>query len=294
MSRRQRKFLLVSAAVHSLLLLLLIVGPAFMPKRQTPLVDLPVLRVIPSELILAAAYGGGTPVETPPELEPEPTIRPPESEPERVQRVEQVPKPKPPTEVKTPEPAPVIETPPKPKPTPKPPPKPPPKTEIKVKPTLVTRRTDDAQAARDRALEEERRRQEKALKSNVATTLSDIKEGLSSSTKIEIAGTGGPAFANYSQAVKSIYDRNWIAPKTLRNDRAAVQVEVVVNHDGRILDGRILKRSGIRSLDDSVQAALDRVRVKGLPRFPPELKARGELQKTFRINFDLRSKLQLG
>jgi TonB family protein len=73
-----------------------------------------------------------------------------------------------------------------------------------------------------------------------------------------------------------------------------VLVEIVVNHDGRILQERILKPSGIGSLDDSVQAALDRVRVQKLPAFPPELKAQGELQKKFRINFDLQSKLRKG
>jgi TonB family protein len=297
MNRMQRKFLLVSAAIHSLLLVLLIVGPAFMPKRQSPLVDLPVLHVIPSELIMAAVNSGVAQEIAPSPEEPKPTPQQQQPSPESLQRVQPEPRQQTQPAVTQSEPAPEKVTPPKveKKPERKPEPKPAPKKEIVVQSTrLQKRESDDGQKAREQALAEERRRRQndvKALENQVAKAVSGIANSLSKSTKIEITGTGGLAVANYSQAVKSIYDHNWIAPKTLHNDRAVAQVEVVVNHDGRILRDRILKRSGVRSLDDSVQATLDRVRARGLPPFPDGLKAQGELQKTFRINFDLRSKL---
>ena len=67
--------------------------------------------------------------------------------------------------------------------------------------------------------------------------------------------------------------------------------EVVINHDGKVLSDRILRRSGIRILDGSVQDALDRVRARGLPPFPQGAK---DLQRTFRINFNLRTRQLLG
>jgi outer membrane biosynthesis protein TonB len=67
-----------------------------------------------------------------------------------------------------------------------------------------------------------------------------------------------------------------------------------VNHDGKVLRDRIVSRSGIAALDNSVQAALDAVRRKGLPKFPAAARESGELQRTVRINFNLSSKLRLG
>lgn len=288
MNGNQRKFLLVSAAAHGLLAVLLMLGPAFMPKRKSPLVNTPVLHVIPSQLVMEAIAGGGNPEEPvarpPQESAPPPTpareSRPIQPDPPKEQPA--------PSQVRT---APDLKT--ETKPAPKPEPR-----KIVVEPRPLKKREGDvALAAREREVEDRLRRQKaaaEAIENRIAETVSGIKHGLSESTQVSIPGTGGPAVASYDQAVQSLYYQNWLPPTTLADDRAAVVAEVQVNHDGRILRDRIVKPSGNRVLDDSVQAALDRVRARGLPRFPAEMKAQGLLQKTFRINFDLRSKLRFG
>ena len=59
MSRLEKKCLIVSAALHLLLMLVLFVGPAFLlSKNQAN--DLPVINVIPSKLVDDLLYGGGS------------------------------------------------------------------------------------------------------------------------------------------------------------------------------------------------------------------------------------------
>ncbi|MFM1945636.1 MAG: TonB terminal [Verrucomicrobiota bacterium] len=305
----QRKVLILSGLLHGLLLLLLILGPAFAPKRPPQLNSMPVLHVIPSELVDALISGGGEPPPAASQAEvrsePEVTLREPERRPE--------PEPEPAPPVVRPEPVerrdppkPVVE-PPKPaaKPQDKPKDKPKdkpvvkPKQEIKVSDTLIKPKADPAREARERAAEVERKRQQeaaRALEQSVARANAQIRAVASSSTKIDIPGPGGggAAFANWNQAVVSEYDRYWVAPSELKDDRATVVVEVVVNHDGKVLRDRIVSRSGIAALDNSVQAALDAVRRVGVPKFPSAARASGELQRTVRINFNLSSKLRLG
>lgn len=307
----QRKFLMVSALLHGLLLVLLIVGPAFAPKRRTELNHLPVLHVIPAELLDASVSGGG---------EPPPAAREPVLEPESpVTRRAPQPEPEPEVETVTPpvrevdpvEPPPVVREQPKPPVKPKPVEKPQEKPkEVKPKPTvkkpeikvstaLTTQKRDTVREAREQAVQAELKRQQEAareLENRLVRTTQRIQSGASGSTKIDIPGPGGggPAFANWNQAVLSIYDRYWVAPSELKDERATVVVEVVVNHDGKVLRDRIVSRSGIAALDNSVQAALDAVRRKGLPKFPAAARESGELQRTVRINFNLSSKLRLG
>ena len=81
MNRLQKKCVIVTAGVHLLLLLILIVGPAFFsPKPKED--DLQVLDVIPANLIDANASSGVANAQLPP---PEPVVRPPEPEPAKVE-----------------------------------------------------------------------------------------------------------------------------------------------------------------------------------------------------------------
>ena len=50
MNRLQKKCLFASLALHGLLLTIVIVGPAFLPRKPQP-PNLPILTVIPSKLI---------------------------------------------------------------------------------------------------------------------------------------------------------------------------------------------------------------------------------------------------
>src|SRR5947207_11693061 len=83
MNRLHKKCLLASVGAHSLLLLILLVGPAFLSSKS-PLEDLPVIDFIPSKFIDAPFARGGnrnakpppavTPVaQPPPQPQPQPT-----------------------------------------------------------------------------------------------------------------------------------------------------------------------------------------------------------------------------
>ena len=60
MSAVQHKCLLVSAAFHSALLGLLVLGPAYTAPRP-PVDDLPLLDFVPTRLVDEAFFGGGSP-----------------------------------------------------------------------------------------------------------------------------------------------------------------------------------------------------------------------------------------
>lgn len=59
MNRNHKKCLIASTGVHAFLLLLLVVGSAFLVPAQKPIQNLPRLRVVPTKLIDEALSGGG-------------------------------------------------------------------------------------------------------------------------------------------------------------------------------------------------------------------------------------------
>jgi TonB family protein len=132
---------------------------------------------------------------------------------------------------------------------------------------------------------EQARAAQAAWKSDIANSLKALQGSLSNNTTIEPVGTGGEAYANYAQAIKTIYTEAWITPEDVNDESATVQVTVIIARDGRVLSSSILKRTGIPALDRSVQNVLDRVRK--LPSFP---EGANDLQRTFRLNFNLKSK----
>src|SRR5438034_6631340 len=81
MTRQQRKCVLASAALHSLLFAILFLGPAFLSPSRKTAENLPLLTVIPARLIDQAASGGGS---APPATVPvTQTPEPPQIEPRR-------------------------------------------------------------------------------------------------------------------------------------------------------------------------------------------------------------------
>jgi TonB family protein len=121
--------------------------------------------------------------------------------------------------------------------------------------------------------------------------LKGIEASLSGQTVVDIPGPGGAVYANYRTIVQTMYDQAWVDPRDVQDDGASVLVEVTINRKGEVISDRIVERSGYRSLDRSVQMALDRVRLKGLPPFPAASK---DLQRVFRINFSLTAKRSTG
>jgi len=315
MSRLQKKCFIASASLHFLLFALLLFGPAFISSTSKRSDNLPILDVVPAKLIDDAMSGGGQPAaakptETPPEAKapadpvtvpPAPKIEPPAPTP-----VE--PKPKPDVEMK-----PIIEQ----KPTiekqetktePRPPvkqttkltktkPAPPEKIAPKkneptadLKPAVRGTSESLARKAKAEAAAKAREAAEE-WKGQINKSLQALRGDLSPSTTIEAMGTGGEAYANYSQAIKTIYTEAWLTPDDVTDDAATVRVEVTIARDGRIVSSSVLRRSGISSLDKSVQAALDRVERRRLPPFP---EGASDTQRTFKINFNLKTKRSLG
>jgi TonB family protein len=314
MTRLEKKCFLASAALHGLLLLVILFGAAFLgPSKEKPLPNR--LNVVPSRLVDAAlAGGGGNPnlartdeqvkgtSLNPADASPAP-IPPPPKQPATVHAREVPPpqtRPQPPvrTEPVRPEPSktPVAKPADKPKPneTVKPP-------EL-AKPTLDLTPTVRGPSAKEKAKAEaeareahEAARRQAEYRQRLADQLgklaSGLKAGFEGGTKVDVGGPGGEAYANYSSLVQAAYDSAWRVLPDLASKDYVVTVEVVVASNGRIVSQRILSRSGNSGMDKSVQNALDRVKERGLPSFPPGAR---DAEREFTIEFNLKAKRLLG
>jgi protein TonB len=295
MTRAEKKCLAFSVGMHSLLLVILVGSAAFesMPKQD----NMVVLNMIPSRLLDSEGSGGGNPnAATPPAQPvaqpPPPTPVPQAQQQQQQQPVQTQPKPPAPQPVRRVEPQPVE------RPIPDtraelPSPKPEKKAhEIKVdytpytasskpsrsKPKVDTSESDNAAAAaaarRDRTLRQALQSLESGL---------EVKE--SQHTLVDVKGEGGEAFANYGDAVRSIYDHKWLAPDNVANKLAEAKVKIVVQRDGTILSAEIISSSGEDAVDKSVDRALRAV--SSLPHFP---EGANDQQRTFIIRFNLEAK----
>jgi colicin import membrane protein len=284
MDRRHKKCLLGSALLHAVLLLVLLVGPGFLARKPPAL---PVLDVIPARVVDQLLAGGGNPAVTAPPPPPAPPVVQPLPRPEPVKTREPEPPPPPPRPAPSPKALPVPEV-------KKAPPKtetktesrndPSPKTLPKVSTKLVTRNPEaqvrQREAERQAALEaaaERARRLERSRES--------LSRRLSDSVSVEVPGPGGASVANWAQLVQSLYDRAWIEPAGAGDGRAAAQVSVTIARDGTVISASLTSPSGNAALDQSIRAALDRVRQ--VPPFPPGAR---EERRTVIINFNLLAK----
>jgi len=297
MDRLQKKCFFASTGLHLLLLLILLVGPAFVSSHSKP-DNLPVLDFVPLRTVDALISGGGNPDAKPPPatfekpqpLPPAPVVQPAPPPPEKMRE------PAPPKEV-------IKETaPPKdPEPSFEPSKEPKPK-----KPTIeftpVIRPVKDAKAeaktqaeaqAREQAREYARqeadwRRRAAAAFSSAGNSLTD---GRSSETSIKLLGPGGGGvpYANFLQAVKSVYQHAWIVPDGITDENATVAASVTIARDGTVVTSRITRSSGNAAVDRSVQVTLDRV-TYAAP-LPDEAK---ENQRTVSINFNVAAKRAAG
>jgi len=288
MNRTQKKCVIAAAGMHLLLVVILIVGPAFLSSSSKQ-DNLDVINFIPANLIDKPFSGGGeknpTPAATVPPAPQQATVTP-------------TPQPKvdvtPPAPVPKPTEQPKIDQPVAQKDVPKPTPKPDPdalttkpaKAKPQVSTTLVTRKpsstptksNDDtaaAAAAKQRA-------------SDIAKAARSLRQGLSSSTAIDTPagfGGGGEAYASYAQVVKSIYDKVWIEPSDTASDDAITKATVTIANDGTVISASITQPSGDTQADASVQRALDHVAF--VAPFPASMT---EKQHTFIINFSLKAK----
>ena len=284
MSRLYQKSVLASSGLHVLLELILVVCPAFLvPKPKVS--DVQPITFIPDILIdQPFANPGGSPGSLPPAPKPAPPVVRPSPPPPEV-------RPAPPKE--------------QPRETPK---EPIPqetdseslevsKETTKKKPqislTPVTRKPTTKPTTKDTSTAdtEDRQRSErsKLLVSQLNSTLSNIKSGTGSATRIEEgfgSGNSGPSYASYAAWVLTVFDNAWVAPEDASSEDATVEVSVTIASDGSIIAKRIVKRSGDSAVDASVQRALDKVTTMGRP-FPEGAK---DKQRSYIIPFNMKTK----
>jgi TonB family protein len=280
MNRLQKKCFIASAGFHLLLVLIVLIGPAFL-SSQPRSDDILLITFIPLKTTDLNVSGGGSPKAPP----PAPAVQPPQP---AVQ-------PAAPPAVKQPE---VVA---KETPLPKEPAKEIKKSEdsfdpadhkrkIEVSTTLVKRKpslSDEsrARAAADAKAVADARREAAAA---IGQAVNGIRNQLSGSTTIELQGPGGGGvpYANFLSAVKSVYDRAWILPAGVATDSARATASVTIARDGTVISARIVRRSGIAAVDESVQDALEKV--KYAAPLPDDAK---EDQRTIQIVFDVAAKL---
>lgn len=327
MSRLQKKCLIASAALHALLVVILIVGPAFFVEiNKTP--SLPVLEWVPAKGVDELLFGGGSPTAKPPPPAPRaaPPLppatelpKPPAPKPKQIElppTPKPEPKPEPPVAKSVPKPPdipkpkvakikPVADKPEPVKPSPK-------KTEIKV--NIDEMVTHNAEDRKQRERKDRERKEKELIKAReeydrevskqadmaresadrldqeLNRSLRNLRTGLSSGTAVEIPGPNGAAFANYGQIIKSIYDAAWLVREDFSNLRATVEVEITVERDGTVRTANITRRSGNSALDKSVREALNRVKTIGVP-FPDGAK---EVERKVKLKFDPQTKRLIG
>ena len=285
MNRLQKKCFIASAGLHLLLVLILVVGPAFLSSKSK-LEEMPTIDFIPTKLIDAAFSDGGNPnTRPPPPAPPAPApplpplqreVSPPEQKPE--------PKPEPVKPVK-----PVVESlearkePARPKP--------------EITTTAVSRNADSQKKPKQPSDADARAKKEaddhrKAAAALIASSSRSLRNDLSPATAIDInpgPGGGGEAYANYAQMVKSIYEHAWLPSDDTTSDEAITKVTVTISREGKVKSSRIIKGSGDSSVDKSIQRTLDRVTF--IAPFPEGTK---DQERTFTINFNLKAKRLAG
>ena len=332
MKSLQTKCVFASAAAHGLLLAMLVVGSAFVkaPPKQENVRFVKLFDA--SKITDDETQGGGNP-NVPSDATPPPPLIQQPAPPVQQEPPIKVEEPKPKVEPKKQEPKPVVkkqepkavEPPPKvtinpnakkvvPKKqlTEKPPEPVKPKIEVDIKTVKTAKDDPDArrrQQERERAAKEERERREaerqaeirahmqaveaanrdyKQRQAALSGIVGKVDTGLARTTNIEMPGPGGEAFINYADLIWSKYYAAWVAPDS-RDVRNMTRVEIVVTKDGRVISSNIIRGSGDAVMDRSVRQALERV--TKLPPFPANAT---DSQRTFRINFELKSKRQFG
>jgi TonB family protein len=283
MNRLQKKCVIASAGFHLLLVLILFIGPGFLSSKSTT-PDLPILDFVPIKTVDELVSGGGertakpppAPLEAPKPTPPDPPApQPPKPDPEPPKELAQDPTPvKPETDSLVP--------------TDKPKPRKP-----EVSTTLVTRKPDaDADkkakaAAQAKAEATERQR----IAKTIGNAVDDIANGVSEGTSIKLVGPGGGGipYANFLQAVKSVYQRAWLVPESVTDEEATTLVSVTIARDGTVLSAHITRSSGNSDVDHSVQRTLDRVKYAA-----PLPDSASEDQRTVSIGFNVKARRALG
>jgi len=301
MNRLQKKCFIASVTLHLFLLTILVVGPGFLKRKTLPGDNLPVLEVIPSYLIDRAFMGGGSPgLAASPATPAPPAVSPPAAAP-KVTAQSQVEPPSPKPRQATPrenswslpDKNPRKQTKPEDTASDKKNNDKPDKGKREIVPNLTrtVRSPPDTPPRNSRSTGVEGGRgTAEARQAALAGVIFELKGGLAGATEVGVGG-GGPAYASYWQALKTIYTEAWNPPDDLTDETAKVRAEITIARNGRVISADIASggKSGIPSLDRSVQEVLERVR--DVPPFPEESK---DNERTFKLLFDPKLKRQIG
>jgi TonB family protein len=264
MNRLQKKCVLATAGVHLLLLVILIVGPAFFAPRPKA-DDMHVLDVIPANLI-DAQFKSGVRNAQPPPPDVQPAPQPPAPQPV-VSRPPPAPSPEP--SVKQ-EPLNLKPIPDKVQPH---------KVEPNLKPVVRNKSRDTSTSRPDNSAQQARALQ---------TAIKNLKKNFSPSTTVDMPGTSSVAYASYRDVIGSIYYQAWTPPDDTSNDDAIVKVRIEIASDGTVVSAHIITPSGDAKVDDSVRRTLERVTF--IAPFPEGMT---EKERPFTISFNLKTKRML-
>jgi TonB family protein len=304
----QKKCLAGSAGVHVLLIVIALVGPAFLPApSRKELVDIMTVIPLSGELTDGASNpGAGTPAppSAPPTAPPTRVETPPPPltpTPPPVEEVKQPVKPivKQPVElpeatktkapVQDPNPIPVAVKPQKSK-------------VIDVSTTMVKRtqakpvkpnsnRTPSDTDAADEARAAE---QWKQALGNTASRLRSNSSGSVSANSSDFitpvgggGGGSGKAMINYATFVREKYLAAWVLPPTA--PELTVEATITIGRDGNVISARISRPSGNTTLDASVRRALDEVQY--VAPFPGDST---DAQRTYKLIFTPEAKRLFG
>jgi len=262
MNRSQKKCLVVSTGLHLALLSSVVLLSAFQPAAP-PGLEFQPIDFTPVITTFDNMSGGGNPqgqtLQTPPPPAPPRVQKPPEPAPREIARE---PQPKPEEDSLTPSARPAPRRP-------------------QIDPSnIVTRPRNEKSKAKPKQNDEESQDQDRELAKAAADArrrlaqqlgqmASQLGNNRSGPISIEIKGPGGGGlpYANFYQAVYSIYKREWIIPDGATDSDATTVAEITVARDGRVVSAIITRSSGNAAVDQSIQLTLDRVRQ--VPPLPP-------------------------
>jgi len=292
MNRLQKKCFIASAGFHLLLALILLVGPAFLASKEPPPDKLELLDFVPLKTVDALMSGGGNPnaksaaatfVQPPQpqppapqpkqqqEPAPEPEVKKPAREPDPPKTVLKETKPDESLEINEK-----------------------PKRKIELKPIVRDTGAEKVKAEKAKAAARQKeadaaRREALNQIQSVASLVGNTLTAGGTSVELKGPGGGGIPYANFLQALKSVYARAWNVPDGVTDDAATATVSVTIARDGTVVAHRITRASGNADVDRSVQSTLDRVK-HAVP-LPDSEKSD---ERTVSINFNVRAKRALG
>ena len=120
-----------------------------------------------------------------------------------------------------------------------------------------------ASRARDQRLASVR-----GLAERLSGAVTGVSKNTGTSTKIEMLGPGGNAYAPYFSYLQAKLKQWWSKPATSSEKEAQVDVELSIARDGTVLSAVLKRRSGVDALNRSVEEIFRRHPV--LQPLPPE------------------------